>query len=222
MDSLPGTERELIADDQAVTNLKAEILRRLLELEGELADAGYETTSNLRGRGDSRVNVGEVVVAGQERPVIGGHLTPLRSAPIVSRSSPAVSQFITRLDDGDSLKGETHGFGIHYHYHNWKGVRTDVILSWDTRWTAPDGKGQMRRPLFWEFHAERNAKGAARAGQWQAEKRRSVHAACTNDLRRWPIAEFRNAGDCSLPVWPEGAILTPRPPTAIRTGRRVR
>lgn len=133
-----------------------------------------------------------------------------------------MSRFITQLEDGDTLRGETHGFGIHYHYCNWRGARTDVILSWDTRWTASDSKAEMRRPLFWEFHAERNAKGAARPGQWQTEKRQSVHAACTKDLRRWPIAEFRSAGDDSASVWPAGAILTPRLPVASRTKRRRR
>lgn len=225
MDILVGITRDEITDDQAVTRLKIEIQDRLGELEKELAGADYETSS-LQHSSDNYLNIGEVIITGKERLIIGGHLTPARSTPIVRFNSPAILQFITQLDVGDSLKGETHGFGVHYHYYNWKGVRTDAVLSWDTRWSEPNPnkkkKEKTPRPLFWEFHAERNAKGEARPGRWQTKKRQLVHAACTKDLKRWPISEFRCAGDDSLPVWPLGSILTPRPAAGIQTKRRRR
>lgn len=212
---------EEVADDNNVTRFKSEIQRQIAEIEEELSRAGYEASS-LRDYGSRGLNIGEVILVGEERWVIGGHLTSVRSAPILTARSPAIVQFITELDGGDWLEGETHGHGIHYHYYNWNGVRTDVILSWDTRWTPPNEKANMQRPLFWEFHAERNAKGAAKPRRWRSRKREFIHAACANDLRRWPVAEFRCAGNDAKPVWPDDSILTPRPTTALPTARRRR
>jgi hypothetical protein len=152
----------------------------------------------------------------------GGFLEPLRQRPLVARvPAPVVLYLIRELPGGkDALEREKHGvgkgMGWHYHYLDRWHRRSNVILSWDTRWSSYDPKAE--RPLFVEPHAEGKAEFQARPYQWMEPKRRSMHALCAKDLTR-PMSEFRPASNSADPVWPLGMRMTPPeaplpPPTA--------
>jgi hypothetical protein len=156
-----------------------------------------------------------MIVRTVEREILRGLLVPKRNVPILRRIPDHIALFLISIDDGeDYLKRETHGMGWHYHYHNWRKDRSNVILSWDTRWPEPNPqtKPPTRRALFVEPHGEKNnADFEAKPWLWGEKKRQSMYNACAPDLVRWPISEFKCAADKSEVVHPPGRTLTPHP-----------
>lgn len=108
----------------------------------------------------------------------------------------------------DVLDRDRHGdsVGWHYNYCKSDGLRSDTILTFD--------RNGHEDPLFWERHRERNAHFAARASAWGKDKRKSAYDACAADLFRAPET-FRLPSDEAQAVWPQNAILSKIPPSAV-------
>lgn len=156
------------------------------------------------------------------RKIAGGFLEPVRYRPLVERVPERVALFLRIMLPGgdDGLEREKHG-GVkwHFHYIDDKYRRSDVILSFDTRWTMTIGARGLNtlRPLFVERHAEGKAKFTARPEQWRTEKRTSMYEICSRDLHLG-VEHFRCAKNDSIAVWPDTAILTPHPSTLAKAG----
>lgn len=152
---------------------------------------------------------------GVHKPILRGFIQPMQKVPILRRMPDQIALFLISIDNGeDYLDRETHGMGLHYHYLNWREERSNVVLSWDTRWKAPDPQTAppTLRGLFVEPHGEKsNAAFVAKPHLWGAQKRASLHAACVPDLSKWPIKEFKCAANKSTIVHPPGRTLTPHP-----------
>ena len=147
------------------------------------------------------------------REVLRGFIVPVKEVPSGVAVTLKVFALLTVEGHDDLLDRHLHG-GIHYHYVLRNRTYTKTLLCWDTRWSPTDlgndPTGLKNRPLFNELHAEGKNRGNARPGWWGDEKRRSIRNACESDLARWPIREFRCASNGATPVWPIGAVLTPR------------
>jgi hypothetical protein len=147
------------------------------------------------------------------RQIVRGFLEPVRYVPLVESVPENVALFLRIMLPGgdDGLEREEHG-GVkwHFHYIDARHRRSDVILSFDTRWKIVEpAKGLHRlRPLFVERHAERKSKFTAHPGRWQTEKRISMYEICSRDLHKG-IEHFRCAKNGSDAVWPCDATLTP-------------
>jgi hypothetical protein len=146
----------------------------------------------------------------------------MQRVPILSRVADQIALYLISIDNGeDYLDRETHGMGLHYHYLNWHKERSNVILSWDTRWKAPEPqpKPPILRALFVEPHGEKNnAAFVAKPHLWGTQKRASFYDACVPDLSKWPIKEFKCAANKSMIVHQPGRTLTPHPdaiPTVV-------
>jgi hypothetical protein len=113
------------------------------------------------------------------------------------------------------------GVKWHFHYIDARHRRSDVILSFDTRWNmTTSAKGPYRlRPLFVERHAEGKAKFTAHPERWETEKPTSMYEICSRDLHKG-IEHFRCAKNGSDAVWPRDATLTPHPSSCRIPGRR--
>ena len=192
-------------------------LARTLKAEGWAPDGLENTAPRALGRWSERAQPRTLRVYVEwwpERSSIGGYLAPLRHHPLVARvPAPVVLYLIRELPDGeDALEREKHGvgngMGWHYHYLDRWRRRSDVILSWDTRWA--DSDPNALRPLFVEPHAEGKAEFPARTHRWQDPRRRAMHALCSLDLDR-PMSQFRPASNDADPVWPRGMRMTPPP-----------
>lgn len=163
-----------------------------------------------------RWSFGEAIIfRGFERTILRGFLVPRRKVPILQRVPDDVALFLLCIDDGeDYLTRENHGMGWHYHYQNWRKERSNVILSWDTRWCepTPQTKPPTQRALFVEPHGEKNnADFEAKPWLWREKKRKSMYEACSPDLVKWQIGEFKCAADKSEVVHPPARVLTPHP-----------
>lgn len=149
------------------------------------------------------------------RDILRGFLVPRRMVPILPRVPNDVALFLITIDKfEDYLKRENHGMGWHYHYLSRRKERSNVVLSWDTRWTEPipQTKPLTQRALFVESHGARdNADFEAKHWLWGEKKRKSIYKACEPDLDKWPIGEFKCAADKSYVVHPPGRTLTPHP-----------
>lgn len=161
-----------------------------------------------------RWSFGEAMIfRATEREILRGTLVPTRKIPILRRIPDDIALYLITIDKGESfLDRENHNMGWHYHYKNWRKDRSNVILSWDTRWEAPDPKTIRPTPrgLFVEPHGEKtNADFIARPDLWGPRKRMLMYEACRPDLRRWPIGNFKCASDNSDVVYPPDARLTP-------------
>lgn len=152
---------------------------------------------------------------GGPKPILRGFIQPLRREPVLRRVPDRVALYLITLDGGeDYLDRETHGMGKHYHYLNWRKERSNVILSWDTRWKEPNPqtKPPTLRALFVEPHGEKsNADFVARPDLWGFKKRATMYEACAPDLAKWSIGEFKCAANESEIVHPPGRTLTPHP-----------
>lgn len=156
-----------------------------------------------------------LTLRGTPRDIVRGFLQPLRVEPMLRRVPDSIALYLISIDDGeDFLKRENHNMGWHYHYLNkWK-ERSNVILSWDTRWEEPDPQTRppTKRVLFVEPHGEKkNADFPAKHALWGPKKRLSMYEACEPDLRTWKINEFKCASNDSSVVHPPGRTLTPHP-----------
>lgn len=160
------------------------------------------------------------------RRIHRGYLEPFRRFPVVEDVPEIVVQFLMRLPGGeDYLDRDNHGVGWHYHYLPDRRTRSDVILSWDTRWVPPDQ--QALRPIFQEKHGEGRYSFQAKPWLWGDAKKQSMHEMCTPDLLKWAIHTFRCASNKAGAVWPVTATLTPMSVTVAskmvrkkNTGRR--
>ena len=138
---------------------------------------------------------------------------PRRKLPVLRRIPDEVALYLIAIDEGEEyLKRENHGMGYHYHYLNWRKDRSNVILSWDTRWKEPDPHTNPPNicPLFVEPHGEvGNANFKAKPWLWREKKRKSIYDACSPDLAKWPIGAFKCPSNNSEIVYPPGSALTP-------------
>lgn len=156
------------------------------------------------------------------RKIVRGFVQPLRYLPLVERVPDRVALYLRFILPGgdDGLEREEHG-GVkwHFHYIDARHRRSDVILSFDTRWKfVKSAKGPDRlRPLFVERHAEGKAKFTAHPGRWETEKRTSMYEICSRDLHKG-IEHFRCAKNGSDAAWPRDATLTPHPSSVPNTG----
>ncbi|WP_373928346.1 hypothetical protein QTN93_13245 [Sphingomonas aerolata] len=200
--------------------LDDDIAAPLWEIMGTLKMALDETdwdpdVSDIPQAERDRWTFGEALtLRGSPRDIVRGFLQPLRVEPMLRRVPDSIALYLISIDDGeDFLKRENHNMGWHYHYMNWRKDRSNVILSWDTRWRAPGShtKPARRRGLFVEPHGERGADFTARPDLWGPKKRISMYDACSSDLATWPIDEFKCASNDSNLVYPPAATLTPHP-----------
>lgn len=210
-------EQELLLNEGAAVRY----VRQANDLIGSLRQA-LETTdwhADVTEMPESERNQWTVGTAielwGVPRPILRGFIQPMQRVPIISRVPDQIALYLISIDNGeDYLDRETHGMGLHYHYLNWRQDRSNVILSWDTRWKAPDPQTTPAtlRALFVEPHGEKsNAAFVAKPHLWGAQKRASLHAACVPDLSKWPTTEFKCAANKSTIVHPPGRTLTPHP-----------
>jgi hypothetical protein len=184
------------------------------KLDKSLAESGWQPADPLSVPPmGQRWVYGIVPQRARMRPIVRGFLEPVRHAPLVSELPDRVVLYLRAvLPDGDGLEFENHGgVGWHYHYIDYKYRRSNVILSFDTRWTTPvRTSASVLRPLFVEPHGKAKARFKARPHLWSAPKRESIYAVCARDLRLG-IENFRCAKNGAETVWPLGAILTPHP-----------
>lgn len=158
------------------------------------------------------------------REIVRGFLQPVRYLPLVKSVPKRVELFLRIMLPGgnDGLEREEHG-GVkwHFHYIDAKHRRSDVMLSFDTRWAIATGARGLDtlRPLFVERHAEGKAKFTAHPGRWKTEKRISMYAICSRDLHKG-IEHFRCAKNGSEAVWPPSAMLTPHSSSLPKVGSR--
>ncbi|MES2291561.1 MAG: hypothetical protein V4530_17680 [Pseudomonadota bacterium] len=166
-----------------------------------------------------------IIFRGSEREIFRGSLVPTRRVPILRCIPDDVALYLISIDEGGSfLNRENHNMGWHYHYLDWRKDRSNVILSWDTRWKTPGSqtKTQTLRGLFVEPHGEkRNADFVARPDLWGPKKRISMYEACSPDLSSWPINQFKCASNNSDVVYPPNATLTPHPAAIAITVRKT-
>lgn len=187
------------------------------ELREALAETDWDPDlSDISLDDRDRWSFGEaIILRGSERLILRGSLVPRRKVPILRRVPDYVALFLISIDDGeDYLKRENHGMGWHYHYQNWRKDRSNVILSWDTRWQEPSPQTSppTQRALFVEPHGEKNNSDfEARPWLWSEKKRKSMYRACSPDLNKWRICEFKCAADKSEVVYPVGRVLTRHP-----------
>lgn len=161
------------------------------------------------------------------RRIVRGFLAPVRYLPLVENISEQVALYLkyeAMLPGGDyGLLREEHGGNKwHFHYIDKNRHRSNVILSFDTRWTktAVQMNDSDPRPLFVERHAEGKADFIARPSKWKEELRASMHCICARDLKKG-IEHFRCAKNGADPVWPLGATLTPHPSSALASRQVV-
>jgi hypothetical protein len=166
-----------------------------------------------------------ITLRGEPRPILRGFLQPVQRIPILRNVPDRVAQFLLTIEKGqDYLDREDHGFGIHYHYLNSKHERSNVILSWDTRWThpAPPTTPPTLRALFVEPHGNpKDARFKAKPRRWGLNKRQTMHTTCGLDLRNWPIGNFKCASNDSEIVYPLGRTLTPHPNASAVMGAKL-
>lgn len=116
-----------------------------------------------------------------------------------------ILQFILKIGgERDYLEAENHNLR-HYHYCNWRGKRTDVILTFDV-----ENIQNKPIPLFWEKHGEGKSHGQAKANAWKQRKRQSIYAAVSPDLAKIPRTPFRRPSNGAGNVWPLGVDVSPR------------
>ncbi|MBZ9850015.1 hypothetical protein LB565_18695 [Mesorhizobium sp. CA14] len=158
------------------------------------------------------------------RKIHRGYLEPFRRFAFVDDLPELVALFLIGLPGGeDYLDRDNHSVGWHYHYLPDRYTRSDVILSWDTRWVPPNQCAI--RPIFEEKHGEGRYSFRANPWLWGDAKKQSMHEMCAPDLRRWPIETFRCASNKAGAVWPATATLTPVPVAASvgsRTAKKKR
>lgn len=156
-----------------------------------------------------------MILRGAPREIHRGFLQPLRRVPILTGVTQRVAHYLITIDEGeDYLENETHsGVGWHYHYLDWRKQRSNVVLCWDTRWTAPNPqtKPPARRGLFVEKHAEKGKPFRAQPWKWGTKKRETMYEVCSADLGGRTIGEYRCASNKADLVYPPGATLTPHP-----------
>lgn len=153
-------------------------------------------------------SIGSIDFHQDMRPIHLGFLEPKLRIPITEPLSECVVNFLLEIPgDKDLLKREHHDhFGWHYHYLDRKKLRSNTILCWDTR-AKPCG-ARLQLPIFCETHAEGTKDFTAKPEQWGSRKRGSMHEACSPDLAKWPLNEFKTPGRKAMPVWPLNAVLT--------------
>jgi hypothetical protein len=168
--------------------------------------------------GEEFFSLGTINAYGVAREIHRGFVQPVLRLPVSPRLPDRVIAFLVTIPGDDEwLHRENHfnlGYHYHYHYHyhylNARKQRSDVVVCWDIRATP-----QTPHPLFQEKHGEAHSKFSGRPDLWGTTKRKSINKACASDLRRWPLDKFRMASDTASPVWPLGAVLTPRPASSI-------
>jgi hypothetical protein len=209
----PGFEREQRRAAEMVEDLD-----RALRDENWSPPAGGQDMGGARGG----YVYGLIPRRAPMREIVRGYLQPVRYLPLVEHVPERVELFLRiMLPDGrDGLEREAHG-GVkwHFHYIDAKNRRSDVILSFGTRWAMASGavgEGTLR-PLFVERHAEAKARFTAHPGRWETEKRMSMYEICARDLYKG-VEHFRCAKDGSDAVWPRSAMLTPHPSSLVGAG----
>lgn len=168
-------------------------------------DAIHRLGHALRGEGTNvRDGVRELLIGADEyvdnaHPIFGGMLESARTEVWVGEHTPLLYSLLKIPNERDVLQRETHGFGWHYHYCKKDGDRSDVVLTFRPNEAEPN-------PLYWEFHAERNADFQARVGAWGAKKRASIYQTCRGDAGKRSLSDYRRPGA-------DAAILAKAPGT---------
>ncbi|MDC9824831.1 hypothetical protein PRN20_13935 [Devosia sp. ZB163] len=161
--------------------------------------------------------VEEVSIASQfevlaPRDILRGYLVPVREVPVPLSVSHRVLALIAVADEVDKLDRHLEQ-GIHYHYVLKDGTHTTTMICWDNRWrkaAAPQISSAVR-PIFHELHGRGAKTKKARPNLWSDGKRQSIWAACSPDLQKWNIGEFRCASNGASSVWPLACVVTPKP-----------
>lgn len=173
----------------------------------QLALNGFDSPlpRNAHRNGSDR-NALRVEIIKQVDEVRGGFLERYETRwVLIPKALPSIMALIIKIDrKGDHLVAENHNLR-HYHYCNWKGLRTDVILTFDVENTI------CKKPLFWEKHGEGKAKGRANAPSWKERKRRSIYDAVSPELKALSLDIFRRPSNRAENVWPLNVKLTKRP-----------
>jgi hypothetical protein len=157
----------------------------ITELDRQLTAEAWPPAAEMRGRwAEGSWVYGSVLRRAPLREITRGFLEPVRRVPLVSAVPEKVALYLFIMLPGghDGLDRDLHGgIGYHYHYLNGKRQRSNVILSFDTRWTppakVPKSSNEYSWPLFVETHAEGKAhfkakldlprfSGEANGGQW--------------------------------------------------------
>jgi hypothetical protein len=180
----------------AIDNLE----HRLSELDLDLTSVDKQAEGTL---------AGEFEVFAPIR-VLRGYVVPIRGVPIPLKISARLMAFISIAGDKDVLDRHLDQ-GIHYHYALANGTHTTTMICWDSRWNYDLAKQPpaVTRPLFHELHGKGAKRKKARPELWGGKKRETIWKACSPDLCKWPIDEFRCASNKATAVWPINARLTP-------------
>jgi hypothetical protein len=207
----PG--RDLAEEFEAKDPTLRRVQSAIEELDALLEGMSFDVSSTQLEEGEFW-SLGSIDVHHKLRPIHAGFVEPMLRLPINEPLPERVVAFLLQIPgDGDLLKREHHDhFGWHYHYLDYKKRRSNIILCWDTRATLSGA--QPLRPIFWETHAEGTRDFAARPDRWGSNKRSSMHGACSCDLGKWPLNEFKTPGQKAVAVWPPNAVLTAAPVTA--------
>lgn len=198
-----------------------QVIHAIQSLDATLQEADFDGRAPPIGE-EEFFSLGTVSVYGGVRPIHRGFVQPVLRLPVATRLPERVVAFLLGIPGDDEwLDRENHSnLGYHYHYLNAKRQRSAVAICWDIR-AAP----QSPHPLFQEKHGEAHSKFSGRPDLWGDTKRKSIHEACAPDLKRWSLDKFRMASDKAGPVWPLGAVLTPRPTSSVAaavTGAKAR
>jgi hypothetical protein len=214
------------------SDVEAEVRREITraqvlvdDLDSQLSDNEWQPPAESSiPHSEHHPEYGFVLLQAPLREIIRGYLKPVRRVPLVARMPERVWLYLITMLPGvrDGLARDIHGgIGYHYHYLDRLKRRSDVVLSFDTRWVAPTkplNSQLLLRPLFVEKHAEGKAHFVAKPWSWQNEKRQSIYDICARDLH-FGVQNFRCAANGSDAVWPRSATLTPRPSTVAVSSR---
>lgn len=146
-----------------------------------------------------KLGFGFVTFDGGWKSIHLGKVNRVITYPIAQSISAHALLYIIRMSDTkDILLKEIHGvkWGWHYHYCKNNKDRSDTILSFDIQRTQPCPH------LCWETHAANKAKFDARPYMWSQRKRESVYSACSPDLEKHDLNQFKRPGSGSGLVWP--------------------
>lgn len=189
--------------------LRRQLEEALEELDRQLEDVALPV--------EGEAEAGTVYIASQfevmaPRGILRGYLVPVHEVPVPLSVSHRVLALIAIADEVDMLDRHLDQ-GIHYHYVLKDGTHTTTMICWDNRWrnAAASKPSEAIRPIFHELHGRGAKTKKARPQLWSDRKRESIWAACSPDLQKWNIGEFRCASNGASSVWPLACTVTPRP-----------
>jgi hypothetical protein len=191
-------ERTQLSAPEINDPLKSQFTDEICRLNTILKNTGFDPSFKEEIDQERFWSVGSMLHRKAIRDIHLGYLEPVLRVPLLKHVPALVVAFlITIHKDKHLLKRERHDqMGWHYHYLDHKKTRSDVVICWDTK--IPYNQGTPH-PLFQEKHGQGFK---ARPDLWGTTKCQSMHSACSPDLNKWPICQFRCKSKNAWSVWP--------------------